>query len=119
MQDGQHQHGKRRTRARFSEEFKRDAVEMVRSSGRPIAHVAAELGIHDCTLGNWVRRQQVDDGERDGTTSDDQAYIRRLETELAESKSERDLLKRTVAFWVSLNPPINSGEGSRGAGSGR
>lgn len=101
MQDGQQQQdGKQRTRRKFSEEFKRDAVEMVRNSGRPIADVAAELGLHDSTLGNWVRRRQVDDGERDGTTSDDQAYIRRLEAELAEAKSERDLLKRTVAFWV-------------------
>lgn len=98
MTDGQREHG--RQRRKFSDEFKRDAVEFVRSSGRPIADVAAELGIHDSTLGNWVRRAQVDEGEREGTTSDDQAYIRRLESELAEVKSERELLKRTVAFWV-------------------
>jgi transposase len=76
-------------------------VEVVVSSGRPIAHVVAELWLHDSTLGNWVRRQQVDDGQREATTSNDQASIRRLETDPAEAKSERDLLKRTVAVWVT------------------
>ena len=43
----------RRSRREFSPEFKRDAVELVRSSGRPIAEVAEELGLYDSTLGNW------------------------------------------------------------------
>ena len=34
----------------FTEEFKRDAVELVRSTGRPIAQIARELGIYDSTL---------------------------------------------------------------------
>ena len=92
--------GQRRPRRKFSPEFKRDAVELVRSSGRPIAEVAAELGLYDSTLGNWVRQAQVDDGERDGTTTDEQQRIAELEAELAKARSERDLLKRTVAFWV-------------------
>ncbi len=90
----------RRTRRKFTPEFKRDAVEMVLSSGRPIAEVAAELGLYDSTLGNWVRQAKVDRGEREGTTSADAARMRELEAELAQVKSERDLLKRSVAFWV-------------------
>ena len=42
-----------RRRRKFSAEFKRDAVEMVLTSGRPIAEVAGELGLYDSTLGNW------------------------------------------------------------------
>jgi transposase len=90
----------RAPRRKFTEEFKRDAVDMVVSSGRPIAHVADELGLYDSTLGNWVRQHQIDEGEREGTTSADAARIRDLEREVAELKSERDLLKRSVAFWV-------------------
>jgi transposase len=41
-----------RNRRQFTAEFKRDAVELVRSSGRPIAEIARELGIYDSTLGN-------------------------------------------------------------------
>jgi transposase-like protein len=42
----------RRTRRQFTAEFKRDAVELVRTSGRPIAEIARELGIYDSTPGN-------------------------------------------------------------------
>jgi transposase len=90
----------RRPRRRFSAEFKRDAVELVRSTGRPIAEVADELGIYDSTLGNWVKQDRIDRGEREGLSSDDRARLRELETENARLRMERDLLKRTVAFWV-------------------
>jgi transposase len=95
MQDKQ-----RRTRREFTAEFKRDAVELVRTSGRPIAHIAAELGIYDSTLGNWVRQERIDRGEQDGLTSDEQTRLAELERENARLRMERDLLKRTVAFWV-------------------
>ena len=91
--------GKRRRR-QFTPEFKRDAVELVRATGRPIEHIAAELGIYDSTLGNWVKQAQVDRGEREGLTSEDKARLRELEAENARLRMERELLKRTVAFWV-------------------
>lgn len=53
----------RRDRRQFTAEFKRDAVELVRTSGRPIAEIARELGIYDSTLGNWVRQDRIDRGE--------------------------------------------------------
>jgi transposase len=45
-----------RNRRQFTEEFKRDAVQLVRTSGRPIAEIARELGIYDSTLGNGSSR---------------------------------------------------------------
>ena len=57
--------GKRRRR-QFTPEFKGDAVELVRVTGRPIAHIAAELGIYDSTLGAWVKQAEIDRGEREG-----------------------------------------------------
>lgn len=90
----------KRTRRRFTDEFKRNAVELVRTTGRPIAQVADELGIYDSTLGNWVKADRIDRGERDGLTSDERARLRELEAENAQLRMERDLLKRTTAFWV-------------------
>ena len=86
--------------SRFTKEFKRDAVELVRSTGRPIAEVARELGIYDSTLGNWVRQDRIDRGEAEGLTTEERARLRQLEAENARLRMERDLLKRTVAFWV-------------------
>jgi transposase len=94
------QEHRRRRRRQFTPEFKRDAVELVRATGRPVAHIAAELGIYDSTLGAWVKQAEIDRGERDGLTSDDKARLRALEAENAKLRMERDLLKRTVAFWV-------------------
>jgi transposase-like protein len=52
----------RRPRRKFSVEFKRDLVEIVRSSDRSIAEVARELGIYDSSLGNRVRQDQIAEG---------------------------------------------------------
>jgi transposase-like protein len=45
----EHRQTPQRTRRGFTAEFKRDAVELVRSTGRPIAQIARELGIYDST----------------------------------------------------------------------
>src|SRR6266511_2147370 len=68
-----------RRRRQFTQEFKHDAVDLVRSTGRPIAQVAHELGIYDSTLGNWVRQNRVDRGEAEGLTSDERARLRHLD----------------------------------------
>ncbi|HTE66276.1 MAG TPA: transposase [Candidatus Binatia bacterium] len=90
----------RRDRRQFTAEFKRDAVELVRTSGRPIAEIARELGIYDSTLGNWVRQDRIDGGEQAGLSSEERARLGDLERENARLRMERELLKRTVAFWV-------------------
>jgi transposase len=95
MEDSQ-----RRNRRQFTAEFKRDAVELVRTSGRPIAHIARDLGIYDSTLGNWVRQDAIDRGEREGLTTEEGERLRQLEAENTRLRMERDLRKRTVAFWV-------------------
>jgi len=90
----------RRPRRKFSVEFKRDAVEIVRSSDKSMAEVARELGIYDSSLGNWVRQDQIDRGQRDGVSSDEQQELSELRRENAHLRMERELLKRAVAFWV-------------------
>ena len=67
---------------------------------KPIAQVADELGIYDSTLGNWIKQDRVDRGEREGLTSQDRARLSELEAENARLRMERDLLKRSVASWV-------------------
>jgi transposase len=97
----QNQHSKQpRPRRQFTAEFKRDAVALVRTTGRPIAQIARELGIYDSTLGNWVRQDAIDHGEREGLSTQERTRLRQLETDNARLRMERDLLKRTVAFWV-------------------
>ena len=49
-------------------------------SGRPIAQIARELGIYDSTLGNWVRQDRIDRGEREGLTTEERERLRQLRT---------------------------------------
>ena len=62
--------------------------------------VARELGIYASTLGTWVRQDGIDRGEAEGLTTEERERLRELEAENARLRMERDLLKRTVAFWV-------------------
>lgn len=87
-------------RRKFTKEFKRDAATLVIDTDRPIAEVARELGIYDSSLGNWVAQERIDRGDAEGPTTDQLARLRELEAEVAELRMERDLLKRSVAFWV-------------------
>ena len=90
--------GGKRPRRKFSDEFKRDAVEIVRNSGKPIRQVAAELGIYDSTLGNWVRQDEVNRGEREGLSSDERERLRELERECARLRMERELEKTSCGL---------------------
>src|SRR6266581_9342871 len=51
------------TRRKFEQDFKEGAVRLVRETGKPIAQVARELGIHDATLGTWVNAERRRRGE--------------------------------------------------------
>ena len=47
-----------------------------------------------------MRQDRIDRGEQEGLGSDERARLGELERENAKLRMERDLLKRTVAFWV-------------------
>ena len=89
-------------RRQYEQEFKEGAVRIVRESGKSIAEIALDLDINAGTLGNWVAR---DRGEREGaqglSTDDDVAELKRLRSENAQLRMERDVLKRSVALWVA------------------
>jgi transposase len=89
--------GKGATSRRYTEEFKRDAVALLRSSGRPIAEVAKQLGVTDTSLGNWAREQAKSSNESDGEAAKEVVQLRKRIREL---EQEIDILKRFTAYWV-------------------
>jgi transposase len=90
------------TRRKFDRDFEEGAVRLVRETGKPIAEVARDLGINPGTLGNWVDADRRRRGEGDGALGEDErAGLAWLRKENAELAMERDVLKRSVALWLS------------------
>lgn len=92
----------RRTRRKFTDEFKADAVALVNESGGQIAKVAKELGIYDSSLGNWVR--QAREEAAGAPTAEERAEIRELKRELERVKRERDILGKATAYFSARDP---------------
>jgi len=87
-------------RKKYDREFREGAVRIVLETGKSIAAVARDLGIHEGTLGNWVTRDREAREGRGELTCDDLAELKRLRGENAELRMERDVLKRSVVLWV-------------------
>ena len=81
-------------------EFRACAVELVRASGLSKAQAARDLGINPETLRLWVKQTEVDDGRRDGLTTDEEAELARLRREVAVLREEREILKKAAAFFA-------------------
>ena len=89
-----------KTRPAYPEEFRREAVQMLRA-GRTPRELAQSLGVSEQTLRNWRRQDQIDRRERgDGLTGDERDELRRLRRENARLKQERALLKRAAALFA-------------------
>ena len=87
-------------RKKYDREFREGAVRIVEETGKPIAQVARDLGVNEGTLGNWVTRAREGREGRGELTRDGLDELKRLRSENAELRMERDVLKRSVVLWV-------------------
>jgi len=92
--------------SKYPPEFREQAVELVRSSGKSVAEVARDLQINDTTLGNWVRADHAEHGVSDARgvlplTAAERAELTKLRRENAKLKVEREILKKAAAFFVT------------------
>ena len=92
-------------RRSFSEEFKLEAVRLVREGKRSIASVARELEIYESSLGRWVKQFDIDDGRgpEGALTSDEREELRRLRKENRQLREDREILGKATAFFAKEN----------------
>lgn len=97
------------TSRRYPDELKSRAVRMAaqtraedESEWAAMTRVAQLLGVTTPeTLRKWVRQSQVDDGQRAGVTTEENAEIKRLRRENAELKRANAILKAASAFFAA------------------
>lgn len=88
-----------RTRPPYPPEFRRQMVELARV-GRTPAELAREFEPTATTIRKWVRQAEIDEGTREGQTSDEQEELRRLRRENRQLRLEREILKKAAAWFA-------------------
>jgi transposase len=89
-----------RTKPQYPPEFKAEAIRLVQSSGRSISQVAKELGVSGNSLRNWVKQAEIDQGEREGLTTEEREELKRLRREVKILRQEKEILKKAAAFFA-------------------
>lgn len=89
--------------ARYPEEFRREAIALVRSSERPVAEVARSLGIAEGTLWNWVRADRAAesrDAEPNGLSESERVELKRLRKLTAQQAIDLEILRKAAAYFA-------------------
>jgi len=88
-------------RRKFTKEFKREAVRLLRTSGKNQTQVARELGVATSVLGTWMA--MVEGEERTGLTPEELEELKRLRKENARLQMEVEILGKATAFFANRN----------------
>ena len=99
--------------AKFSDDFRRDAVHQITARGYPVSEISQRLGVSTHSLYAWVKKYS---NAAEVTSGDDHAAEnRRLKRELARVSEERDILKKATVYFArdaslssfaSKRPPV-------------
>ena len=85
------------------EEFRRRAVELARLREKPIAQIAKDLGIAESGLRRWMAQADIDDGKREGLSSDERKELVELRRQKRVLEMEVEILKRASAYFAREN----------------
>jgi transposase len=92
----------KRKRRQFTDEFKAQTVELVRSSGKSIGEVARDLDLTGSALRRWVLQAEVDAGRgpAGALTTEEREELAQLRKENRILREEREILKKAAAFFA-------------------
>ena len=92
----------RRSRRKFSDEFKAETVKLIRDSDKSIGAICRELNLTPTAVRRWVKQTGIDEGKgpAGGLTTDELEELRRLRKEVRVLRQEREILKKATAFFA-------------------
>ncbi|HHU37821.1 MAG TPA: transposase [Propionibacterium sp.] len=91
----------------YPQEFRDDVVNVARrrEGGQTIKQIAADFGIAESCLRNWMRAADVDDGLKPGTTATENAELREAKKRIRLLEQENEVLRRAAAYLSQANLP--------------
>ena len=91
----------------YPQEFRDDVVRVARSRGQGVtlAQVAKDFGVHEMTLHTWMRKADIEDGNRPGNTASESAELRDLRRHNLLLEQENEILRRAAAYLSQANLP--------------
>ena len=91
----------------FPKEFRDDVVNVARrrEPGQTIKQIAADFGIAESCLRNWLRQADVEDGLKPGTTAGENAELREAKKRIRLLEQENEVLRRAAAYLSQANLP--------------
>ena len=84
-------------------EFRARAIELARERAKPLGQIARDLGISESCLRGWVAQADVDQGRREGLTTEERAELVKLRRENRTLAMENEILKRAAAYFAREN----------------
>lgn len=84
-------------------EFRQRAIELARERAKPIGQLAKDLGISESCLRNWLSQADIDQGRRQGLTTEERKELVKLRREIRTLAMENEILKRAAAYFAKEN----------------
>ena len=91
----------KRPRRKFTDQFKAEAVALVKASGKGPGPIARDLDLSDSALREWMKQAEGDQSRGEGPLDENErSKLKRLENEVRVLRMERDFLKKAAAFFA-------------------
>ena len=89
----------------YPKEFRDDVVAVARKGQAPLSQIAKDFGISEGTLSNWLKRADIEDGNRPGVTEKQSNEVRELKKRNRLLEQENEVLRRAAAYLSQANLP--------------
>lgn len=89
----------------YPAEFRRNVVAVARKGQAPLTQIAKDFGISESCLANWLKKADIEDGNRSGVTRAESEELRELRKRNKLLEQENEVLRRAAAFFARELPP--------------